>query len=83
MLVNLHWYWKDISICLCIKKTIHRNHKPRLKELGRRCKTTLENRKKATTYSPRSVFKKKNKIEEGRASGLRMKREQESIDLRP
>jgi hypothetical protein len=29
--------------------------------------TTLENRKKATIDSPRSVFKRKNKVEEGGA----------------
>jgi hypothetical protein len=28
---------KSFNICLCIKRTIHRNHRPRLKELGRRC----------------------------------------------
>jgi hypothetical protein len=36
---------------------------------------TLENKKKVTTYSPRSALKRKNKIEEGGASGSRMKRE--------
>jgi hypothetical protein len=29
--------------------------------------TTLENRKKATIDSPRNVFKRKNKVEEGGA----------------
>jgi hypothetical protein len=38
-------------------------------------KTTLENRKKVVTNSPRSVFKKKNKVEEGGASSLGVKRE--------
>jgi hypothetical protein len=36
---------------------------------------TLENRKKATTNSPRSVIIRKNKIEEGGASSLKMKKE--------
>ncbi len=37
--INLPWYWqKSFSISLCIKRTIHRNHLPRLKELGRRCR---------------------------------------------
>jgi hypothetical protein len=35
----------------------------------------LENKKKATTDSPRSVFKRKNKVEEGGASSLTLKRE--------
>jgi hypothetical protein len=35
----------------------------------------LENRKKVTTDSPRSVFKRKNKVEEGGALGSGMKRE--------
>jgi hypothetical protein len=38
----------------------------------------LENRKKVITDSPRNAFKKKNKVEEGRTSDSRMKREQES-----
>jgi hypothetical protein len=42
----------------------------------------LENRKKATTDSPRSAFKKKNRIEEGRALSSRVKKEHESTDLR-
>jgi len=37
-------------------------------------KTTLENRKKVTTNSSRSVFKRKNKVEKGGTSGSRMKR---------
>ncbi len=45
-------------------------------------KTTLENRKKAVVDSSRSALKRKNIIEEGRASGSRMKREQESTNLR-
>jgi hypothetical protein len=31
--------------------------------------TTLDNKKKVAAYFPRSAFKKKNKVEEGRASG--------------
>jgi hypothetical protein len=37
--------------------------------------TTLKNRKKAATNSPRSVLKKKNKVEEGGALGSGVKRE--------
>jgi hypothetical protein len=35
----------------------------------------VENRKKAITNFPRSVFKKNNKVEEGGALGSGMKRE--------
>jgi hypothetical protein len=41
--------------------------------------STLENKGKATTKSPRSVFKRKNKVEEGGASKSRVKKEHESI----
>jgi hypothetical protein len=44
--------------------------------------TTLDNKKKAVAYSLRSAFKKKNKVEEGRALGPGVKREHENIDLR-
>jgi hypothetical protein len=37
--------------------------------------TTLENRKKATSESPKNVFKKKHRAKEGGASGSRVKRE--------
>jgi hypothetical protein len=38
--------------------------------------------KKDTTDSPKSVLNKKNKVEEGGALGFKVKREQESIDIR-
>jgi hypothetical protein len=44
--------------------------------------TTLDNRKKATSYSPRSVFKKKNKVEERRASSSRVKKQHENTHFR-
>jgi hypothetical protein len=37
--------------------------------------TTLENKKKTIANFPRNALKKKNKIEEGRALGSRVKRE--------
>jgi hypothetical protein len=40
--------------------------------------TTLENKKKNTVDFPRSVFKRKNRVEKGGASTLRVKREHES-----
>jgi hypothetical protein len=42
----------------------------------------LENREKVATDFPRSALKRKNKVEEGRASGLGVKREHESTNLR-
>jgi hypothetical protein len=42
----------------------------------------LKNRKKVATNSLRSVFKRKNKVEEGGASSLIVKRKHESINLR-
>jgi hypothetical protein len=42
-------------------------HKPPTKRTREEMQTTLENRKKATTNSPRSAFKRKNKVEERRA----------------
>jgi hypothetical protein len=46
----------------------------KVKRTRREMQTTLENRKKATIDSPRSAFKKKNKVEEGGVSGSRMKK---------
>ncbi len=42
----------------------------------------MENRKKAALNSPINAFKKKNIVEEGRALGLRVKGEQESIEAK-
>jgi hypothetical protein len=39
---------------------------------------TLKNRKKATVESPRSAFKRKNKVQKGGTSGLGVKKEHES-----
>jgi len=47
----------------------------KVKKTREEMKTTLENRKKAVVDSSRSALKRKNIIEEGRASGSRMKRE--------
>jgi hypothetical protein len=38
--------------------------------------------KKAATYSRRSVFKKKNKVEEGGSSSSRVKKEHENTNLK-
>jgi len=45
-------------------------------------KTTLENKKKVAVDSLKSALKRKNKVEEGRASSLRMKMKQESTNLK-
>jgi hypothetical protein len=52
-------------------------HKPltKVKRTREEMKTTLKNRKKVAIDSLRSVFKRKNKVEEGRASSLGVKRE--------
>jgi hypothetical protein len=39
---------------------------------------TLENRRKATTKSPRSALKRKNKVEESGALGSRIKKDHRS-----
>jgi len=59
-------------------------HKPptKVKRTKEEMQTTLENRMKVVIDSPKSALKRKNKVEEGRALGLRVKREQESIDIR-
>ncbi len=54
----------------------------KLKRTKEEMQTTLENRKKVVTDSSRSVIKRKNRVEEGGALGLRMKREEESTYLR-
>jgi DNA anti-recombination protein RmuC len=74
---------KNISIFFCALKgqsieTIGQG----LKKTREEMQTTLENRKKTITYFPRSVFKRKNKVEEGGTSSSRMKREHESTNLR-
>jgi hypothetical protein len=45
-------------------------------------KTTLENKKKVAIDFPRCAFKRKNRVEEGKALGLRVEREHESTNLR-
>jgi hypothetical protein len=47
----------------------------KVKKTTEEMQTTFENKKKLTTYSLRSVFKRKNIVEEGRASSLGMKKE--------
>jgi hypothetical protein len=73
---------KYFSIYLCIKRTIHTNQRPRFKKTREEMHTTLGNRKKATTDSPRSVLKRKKRVEEGRTLSSRVKREHESTYLK-
>jgi hypothetical protein len=51
-------------------------HKPptKVKRTREKMWTMLENRKNVTTDFPRSVFKRKNRVEEGEVSSLGMKR---------
>jgi hypothetical protein len=42
----------------------------------------LENKRKTIVESPRSVLKRKNIIEDGGALGSRVKKKQESIEVR-
>ncbi len=59
-------------------------HKPptKVKRTKEEMQTTLENKKKATSDSLKSVLKRKNRVEEGGGSSLGVKREQESIDMK-
>ncbi len=59
-------------------------HKPlaKVKKTKEEMHTTLENRKIVATDSRRSVFKRKNRVEEGGGLGSKVRREQESTNLR-
>ncbi len=59
-------------------------HKPLAKVLKTKkvMQITLENRKKAIINSLRNALKRKNKVEEGGASSLKVKREHESTNVR-
>jgi hypothetical protein len=54
----------------------------KVKRTREEMQTTLENKKKATIDPPRSALKRNNKVEEGKALGSGVKREQESTNLR-
>ncbi len=53
----------------------------KVKRTREEMQTTLENKKKVVANFRRSAFKKKKKVDEGRASSLGVKREHESTDL--
>jgi hypothetical protein len=59
-------------------------HKPlaKVKRTREEMQTTLNNRKKVTTYCLRSALKRKNKVEEKGVSSLRVKKEHENTYLR-
>jgi hypothetical protein len=59
-------------------------HKPpaKVKRTREEMQTTLEKRKKVAIDFPRSALKKKNRVEEGGTSCSRVRREQESTNLR-
>jgi hypothetical protein len=71
---NLHWY--------CASKGKPQKPPTKVKTTREEMQITLENRKKVIIDSPRSALKRKNKIEEKRALGSRVKKEQESTYLR-
>jgi hypothetical protein len=52
------------------------------KRIKEEMQTTLENKKKVVVDFPKSAFKRKNKVEEGRASSLGVKKEHENTYLR-
>ncbi len=59
---------------------VHQKENPqkpptKVKRFREEMKTTLENRQKVAIDSPRSVLKRKNKVEEGGASSLGGKKE--------
>ncbi len=58
-------------------------HKPpvKVKRTREEMQTTLKNKKKFALDSPRSVFKRKIKVEEGGTLSLEVKREYKSTDL--
>jgi hypothetical protein len=61
ILVILPWYWqKYFSICLCIKRTIHKNHWPRLKKLGGGANNTREQKETHNKF-PKDCFQKEEK----------------------
>jgi hypothetical protein len=62
---------------------VHQKENPqkpltKIKRIREEMQTSLQNRKKVATDSPRSVFNKKNRVEEGGASGIGMKRHKKS-----
>ncbi len=77
------WCWQRSFSFLFMLQTENPHKSPtKVKIIKEEMQTTLENRKKATTNSPRSAFKRKNKVEEGGASHWGVKREHESTNLR-
>jgi hypothetical protein len=66
---------KNLSISICVSKG--EPHKPlaKVKTTREEMKTTLENKKKVASNSPRSAFKRKNRVEEGGAPSSRVRRE--------
>jgi len=75
-------FGKNLSISIYVSKG--EPHKPlaKVKRTREEMNTTLENKKKVASNSPRSAFKRKNRVEEGGASGSRVRSEQECTYLR-
>jgi hypothetical protein len=51
----------------------------KVKKTRKYLQVALESRRKVATESPKNVLKRKNKVEEGEATGSGVKKEQESI----
>ncbi len=75
-------FGKNLSVFVCVSKG--EPHKPLAKVLKNKeeMKTKLENKKKVASNFLGSAFKRKNRVEEGGASGSRVRREHESTNLR-
>jgi hypothetical protein len=66
---------------------VHQKENPlkplaKVKRTREEMQIALENRKKVAANFLRTTFKRKNRVEEGRASNSKVKREQESTNLR-
>jgi hypothetical protein len=60
-----------------VKRNLGAHQKPlaKVKKTRKEMQTTVEHRRKVVAKSSRSVFKRKNRIEEGGALGSRVKKE--------
>ncbi len=59
---------KNPFVFVCASKGESTKTMTKVKRTREEMETTLENKKKATTNSPKIVLKKKNKVQEGGAS---------------
>ncbi len=81
MLVNLD-LGKDFKYLFVHQKDNPQKPHTKVKRIKGEMQATLETKIKTTAESPRSVFKRKDKIEEGGGSRLEIKKKQESTEAR-